>query len=759
MSTAHQTSFSDDRPIRSRAEDRLGRAAFADALAKAVHEWKGRESLVIALYGKWGAGKSSVKNMVREALEKMSPGASPVAEFNPWHFANRDQLTQAFFDQIGISIGRGSLATFKGRARLAARWRRYATYLRSGTDLIAAVRTPLAIALGVVAILVFGTSAFAARWIGIVVGAVLGVAALLVKWSARFAEAVQGLFAAGVEAGQKSLEEVRDELTEELRALAAPLLVIVDDIDRLTPNETAEMLQLVKANADFPNVVYLLLCDRETVEKSVALALQTSGREYLEKIVQVPFDLPAVEPPRLKRFLFEGLNELLRDEHVSKRFDEHRWGNLFLGGLDPYFDSLRDVNRFLSTLSFHIAVFKSDRAFEVNPIDLIALETLRVFEPDVYQLIQRSKSVLTQRGDRDRNDEAKAAITAVVDAAQKGHEDHVKEIVKQLFPPAEWAFGGYGYGYDVDESWERDLRVCSEDIFDRYFVLATPEGELSEAALSRILAATNDRAALVAELRRLAGEGLLPQVLDRLEAYKQKIEPARARPFITALFDLSEEIPGDRGGMFEISSLMHASRIVYWYLKQDAFSEAERTAIVTEAIRESGGVSLPVHVVSLELERQQKEDGDRFLDPAAMEAFKGLCVDNIRRAAGQGTLIRSAEFIRLLYVWREWGQNPDEVRRYCDALTATSEGALQLLEKFVLRSTSHGLGDYVSRTRWYVKLSVIETFASLEAIQAALANVDRATLPPERVRAIEALEKAIRRRAEGKPEYDVFGRD
>ena len=64
--------FSDDRPIRRRDEDQLGRTGFAAAIAKAICGWRGQESLVIGLHGQWGSGKSSVKNMVRETVEEES---------------------------------------------------------------------------------------------------------------------------------------------------------------------------------------------------------------------------------------------------------------------------------------------------------------------------------------------------------------------------------------------------------------------------------------------------------------------------------------------------------------------------------------------------------------------------------------------------------------------------------------------------------------------------------------------------------------
>ncbi len=65
--------------------------------------------------------------------------------------------------------------------------------------------------------------------------------------------------------------------------------MVIDDIDRLIPSEVQELFQLIKVNADFPNVVYLVLFDRSVVEKNIEKVVAVSGRDYLEKIVQVGF--------------------------------------------------------------------------------------------------------------------------------------------------------------------------------------------------------------------------------------------------------------------------------------------------------------------------------------------------------------------------------------------------------------------------------------------------------------------------------------
>ena len=551
---------------------------------------------------------------------------------------------------------------------------------------------------------------------------------------------------------QKNLDEVREEIAGNLRSLPFTLLVIIDDIDRLTPEETAEMLQLIKANADFPNLVYLVLFDRETVETNITKALNMPGRKYLEKVVQVPFDIPAVEPIKLRRVLSDGLNECLADAKVAQRFDKTRWGNLFLGGLAPYFQTLRTVKRFLSSLSLHVAVFRSEQAFEVNPIDLIALEALRLFEPEVYGLIRKNKAALTEL--RERGDGAREVVRAIVKAASEGLEAQVEEIVKQLFPPAEWALGGSNYGSEFGENWERDLRVCSEDIFDRYFVLTTPEDQLSETELVNLLASTHDRTAFRTALKLIARDGRLKAALERLEAYKQRIDVRHARAFITALFDVSGDIGDDSPGMFGISAPMHAHRIVYWYLKQDEFNEAERTKVIVDAVTETEGLELPIAFVARELQRQETQPDELFLTPDAMGTLKELCVDKIKNAAADGALILSQEFVSILYNWREWGEESNEPGRFCEELIGTPEGVATLLERFEVQS--YVSSDHVYESHRHVKLSDIEPFVPVEALQEKVASLDRKGLSDDQLRVLTAFEKAVRRHEAGGREDDLF---
>jgi len=59
--------------------------------------------------------------------------------------------------------------------------------------------------------------------------------------------------------------------------------------------------------ANFPKAVYLLAFDRKTVAQALSATLGMDGGAYLEKIVQAPFSLPALDRERLTQKLFEKL--------------------------------------------------------------------------------------------------------------------------------------------------------------------------------------------------------------------------------------------------------------------------------------------------------------------------------------------------------------------------------------------------------------------------------------------------------------------
>lgn len=752
--------FSADRPILQRDEDLLGRREFAEALADSIKGWRERDSLVLGIYGRWGTGKTSLKNMVLETLGGDKDKAPHIVEFNPWQWSSQTQIAEAFFREIGLALGVESKSD--ADRKRAQKWLAYAAYLDFGSEAIAGLRRFLLFFLTISAG-VLGSAGFfqhpGFRSVALILACIFAAAAAVLAWSKTLTEKLSKTFMKSSTRRERSLEGTRKELRELMVALPKPLLVVIDDIDRLAPRELKLVFQLVKSNADFPNLIYLLLFQRDIVERGLEDGPDkmsiVNGRDYLEKIVNVGFDLPLIEQSKIDRFLDQRIGQLFGSVEVSES-ERHRFANLYWGPLQHFFHDLRAAKRFLATLDFHLSLFRARGVLDVNVVDLLALEILRVFEPDAYMQLPAAKRCLTHFSDRIEEAERmelKATVDGILEKADKPNQGHVREILKEIFPRTQALFGDYSYGGGSEEEWYRDRRVCHSDVFDRYFLLRIAEGDISHGDIERLLAAAADKKRLLAELRALNKCGLLATMINRLEAYKQKVPLAFAVPFVAAFLDLEDEIPDD-SSTWLLTPTQHISRIIYWFLKQEP-DQQKRGQLFMSAVRESQGLLLVVAEAQSndrkEKEEKERQDPQSFLiDEASSEELKALAQERIRDAAASGALIKSTRLQYLLYRWKAWN-GPAEPTAWLRTAISSDDGLRRVLVEFLSRSTSHTMGARVGLVHWKFDLKNLEEYIPAEDFEARVGELNQSILNPMEQLAVGRFKKALARSRAGKP--------
>jgi predicted KAP-like P-loop ATPase len=742
--------FSADRPISRRTEDRLGRAALAGSIASAIRSWTGRESIVLGIYGSWGVGKTSLKNLVLEELASTDPRPD-VLEFNPWQYDDFEALRRAFFDQLGRTVGRKDSSQIA--QKLAKRLSAYGTAIAVGETVargLPAAIPALILLLGAIGLGSTGLAAALSLPVVAVVSAALIVVGGLLGSLHKLSDWLANAAAKWATTRQKTAPELKKEIAELLRARGRSVLVVMDDVDRLEVSEIRRLIQLVKVNADFPNVVYLLLFQRDVVERALGMDEAQPGRRFLEKIVQFPFDVPGPSPEEVHQVLFEGLDRILAPHLKGRRLDRTRWANIFVPGLSGYFDSLRSVHRFVSTVEFHFGLLSKTGTLEVDPVDLIAIEVLRLFEPEVHIALRGAKQLFTGDDPFGTGDSEprKQAVIQIVNLAEENHRTKVREILRELFPPIDSVFGGTNYRGTVPEKWERDLRVCTVEFFDRYFRLDVRAQDLSQADLLPLLSATASRDELSSLLRELERRGLLPLALSRLEPHKQTRDHTNAAAFVTAIFDVGDLLPESTPG-FTISPLMNAARVVRWFLMSDTGSSLRRT-VLEQATIETTGLILPIQQVSLEEPEDERQDrSEGILREEDLPHFRDLCREKIEEAVREDKLLKNPHLLYILFRWKNWG-GQEAARLWVGATIADPGKTIQLLQRFVQVASSRGLEDYTLRTHSFIDLRVIEEFVEIEVVKRAVEAVDIATLSEVGVRAVRCFSRAIHRRAEGK---------
>jgi predicted KAP-like P-loop ATPase len=269
----------------------------------------------------------------------------------------------------------------------------------------------------------------------------------------------------------------------------------------------------------------------------------------------VPFELPPADRLAIRGLFLERLIPIISDSTWEKTF----FSNLFYESISKFLETPRDVTRLTNALS---VTFRA-AAGEVNPVEFVALESLRLFRPTVYHVVRENREMFTGSGPTDYTRPSRDDLNAFhkswleqLRQSQPQYAEPVQALIGRLFPKLQSVWGNTNYGSEWEARWRRELRVCSEDIFPVYFSLAVASGDLSNAEMRRLLAAAQDPSQFAGELLKLKqqvrpdGMTRLSAFLDRQQDYTESEVPAQhIEPIISVLLDVGDDVvtPGELG--------------------------------------------------------------------------------------------------------------------------------------------------------------------------------------------------------------------
>lgn len=485
--------FSTDKPITDASEDKLGRSGFAERLAKAIINFDTADSYAIALQGSWGCGKTSVLNMAIQKIEETTDKKTVIIKFNPWDFTTTGQLIDQFFatmsSKLKLSEGDKRLQKVGGLIEKYSSVLEYTQYIP-------------------------------------VVGPYLDVVKNLAK-------------AAGKEIKETADKKLHDatiqkaKIEEALKEIDFQILVVIDDIDRLPNDQIRLIFQLVNSVAGFPHMVYLLSYDKDIVARALDDVQGRRGAEYLEKIIQVPFDLPPIDKYRVRSILKDEL-EKMRNIPNSVEVDSAHWEQIFGYCIAPIVTSLRDVKRFCNVLSFSYAAVKS----EVDFSDMAGITAIKVFAPTIYEWIYVNRMSLAggYRGGGIALSGVKdyrAEMKRIAERIYPDDPEYMLDALACLFP----SFGNritYASDFQTPAELHQSLRIASEAKFGLYFSLSLEDVKIPKIELDNSLFEmdTNTLRQYVAKLEE---QGNFHAYLIEVEQHLSKIPLNRVPVLIEGL--------------------------------------------------------------------------------------------------------------------------------------------------------------------------------------------------------------------------------
>lgn len=739
-------------PIRAASEDRLRRAGFAARIADVLSELSLREGRVFAIRGGWGFGKSSLKNLITERLDAKSSGADWL-DFNPWQWGDGDSIARALFDQIADRLGGEHSKAALDRAQA---FRRYGAILTGASKPLKEAGSSGFL---ISTVLTNASVITIASAIGYDLPTVAKVAGVLAFLSVGVPILGRVLSYLGQDHSGESLDKVRTALEARLRELDRPLVVFVDDIDRLEPEQIRMLLRQVKANANLPNIVFVLLFQPSIVERALDPVADNDGRAFLEKIVQTNFDLPAVPTSFVHRMFEEELSEIAGPYATEANgFSQRRWGNACIGCIQPLLRNMRDARRLISSIAVHMPLHVVGDVFEVNIVDFLLLETLRVFEPDLHDALFRERGLVLQEGrfSRDGRQEVdQAAAKELLEIVSEKRRNIICDALKNLFPPLEWAYGGRNYADGFHRRWLTEKRVCTSRYFPRYFELQTTVGEISEHRFVDFLDATATEDELFAEIAAVEADGMLNSLVARLDESVDRLPIENAAVLLPGMFRLAEKLAGTNSGSFD-SSYVAAWRATSWYLKR--IPENIRGGLVLEALRKTKALSVASILIHFSDPTDLNEGESGAFEPAldlnTVVAMKTEWLRLIRIHAADHAMIAEPDLISLLYSWKKYTDSMDEPLEWVRKAIQTDLGFATMVTRLMIRGTSNTYGDRVSTQYNSFNKETIDDFIGIDVAKAKCDAINPAQFP-EHEEALRTLLRYLEKWL-GLRENDIF---
>lgn len=616
--------FYSDQPINTKDSDCLKRTKFSEQLAKAILSYTKIDNFVIALCGEWGSGKTSILNMVIEEIGNFSNDINEdekpiIVKFNPWNYSDCSQLISQFFvvlrEQLKID-GRNKNLKAVGEA------------LESYSSLLEySVYIPF-------------------------------IGEYLVPLKSVFINAGKHI-KRNIEDGN-SVEATKAKVIEALKKQKHKFIIIIDDIDRLNNAQIRSIFQLVNSLAGFPNMVYVLAFDREVVTRALQEEQKCDGEEYLEKIIQVLFEVPEVSKKLLNEVFINRISDIIFGEEVDNTsFDNQYWPTIYENCIFPFVESIRDVNRIINAFEFKYGLMHD----ETNVIDLLAITTLYICAPTIHSWIYDNAnslvgSIETAGGiTGEQQTENRDKYLNMFKDIYPTNPNRMMNIIRSLFPKFAWKTGGYSRNRESNEELRYNDRIASEARIKRYFNLSLEEITIGKKQIRNTIFHFS-KEELEIYFKYLLEHDILVDYLNELLIYVKEIPQSKKTVFIDTLLEIQTlETAYNRKSVFATIPATKCYYVMVEVFKSNQIEE--NTYILSKLIEKSNGVRLSIicKVVEGVVEAYGRKGNYinsslQFVEESDLEEIEQLLLCRIKKLSEKENFFDYKEEVE--YIYRMW---------------------------------------------------------------------------------------------------------
>ena len=291
----------------------------------------GEEAFAVAIIGGWGTGKTVFLNKMKE---KLKPKAI-VVDFKPWNSQNDRHLVKDFFDTLA--------------QQLSPYYSEIETPLKKYVNMLYSMRMHIN-------------------------------SDLILQHLPQYQP--------------EDLESRKAHIEEALACIGKPIVVTIDDLDRLEAKEIFEVLRIIRNTAQFKNVIYIVTYDKEYIISQLESEIHVSA-DYLEKIFQLELSMPKVDERALEEsfrnccrsmidritLVNQALNQLTEDDY-----------HFIIKSLYSYRKIKRFARQFTFNANFMVKSFADSTL--VSYFDVMVLNIIQMMDDRLYDTMWKHPEVL-----------------------------------------------------------------------------------------------------------------------------------------------------------------------------------------------------------------------------------------------------------------------------------------------------------------------------------------------------------------------------
>ena len=182
----------------------------------------------------------------------------------------------------------------------------------------------------------------------------------------------------------KSLQDQFDELNSKIKANDNLILVLIDDLDRLNKEEILNVFKLMRVNANFGKVIFIVAYDSKYVKRTLSPEIKDID-SYLEKIFPCPYNLPHIPNDKLVNHCKDVIEKIL----MLKTDDKKHIATFF--ELISNNITMRNSTRVANRVAYSIGNLKDDNGdLFLNLSDYLTISYIQIIAPDVYEALQET---------------------------------------------------------------------------------------------------------------------------------------------------------------------------------------------------------------------------------------------------------------------------------------------------------------------------------------------------------------------------------